>query len=98
MKIIDRPRDKTGYQAVDEAIFNSDNIVDGCYLIQMILGYSDIPDHQIIKEGKDITVALIIENGNFKWSEEWWEAQDKFIILAVANVHDIDITAFFPFE
>ena len=62
------------------------------FLVQMKLGDRDITELLSVNYDMDFKELQLF------WDNDWYNEETEIIILAVANIHDIDITESFPFE
>ena len=92
---------RDGYKLVENAIrpiidFEAGNR----YLVQLKMKSSLMSSTNWI----DITELLSVDyDSEFKelqlfWDTDWYDGQEEIIILAVANIRDIDISESFPVE
>jgi len=88
------------YDAVKDAIFKDIPYPTGSYLVQMKIKAAYEPEDKY----QDITELLIddreksSDEPSYVWENDWWEGEEDLIIVAVAKIEDIDLSAEFPFE
>ena len=96
---VDSGRD--GYTLVQNALRKAIQFeVGDRYLVQLKMKSSLTSSNDWL----DITELLTIDyDMDFKeplmfWDTDWYDGQEEIIILAVANIKDIDISQSFPFN
>lgn len=85
------------YDAVKDAIFKDIPHPSGSYLVQMKIKAA----YESEDKYRDITELLIDESSTetyYAWENNWWKGEEDLIIVAVAKIEDIDLSAEFPFE
>ena len=89
--VVESGRD--GIELVNNALREVIDVsVGNQFLVQMKLGDRDITELLSVNYDMDFKELQLF------WDNDWYNEENEIIILAVANIHDIDITESFPFE
>ena len=89
--VVDSGRD--GIELVNNALREVIDVsVGNQFLVQMKLGDRDITELLSVNYDMDFKELQLF------WDNDWYNEENEIIILAVANIRDIDITESFPFE
>ena len=88
--VVDSGRD--GIELVNNALREVIDVsVGNQFLVQMKLGDRDITELLSVNYDMDFKELQLF------WDNDWYNEENEITILAVANIHDIDITESFPF-
>ena len=89
--VVDSGRD--GIELVNNALREVVDVsIGNQFLVQMKLGDRDITELLSVNYDMDFKELQLF------WDNDWYNEENEIIILAVANIRDIDITESFPFE